>query len=67
MEQQERFTVTNVKCDGCATSIRDGLLKESGIREVDVDVPTSTVTVTGTGLSREHLAGRLTALGYPEA
>lgn len=63
----ESFTVRNVKCDGCATNIRDGLLGLPGITTVDVDVATGHVTVEGSELARERLAEKLTALGYPLA
>ncbi len=64
---QESFTVQKVKCDGCADTIREGLLKLPGIESVEVDVPTGSVTVHGSELSREKLAAKLTTLGYPQA
>ncbi len=67
MMQRELFMVQKVKCDGCATNIRDGLLKLPSIDSVEVEVSTGQVTVKGTQLSREELAGKLAALGYPEA
>ena len=65
--QQESFTVQKVKCDGCATNIREGLLNLPGIDSVEVEVSTGQVTVQGPELSREQLAEKLTALGYPLA
>ena len=65
--QRELFTVQKVKCDGCATNIREGLLNLPGIDSVDVEISTGQVAVQGTQLSREELAGKLAALGYPEA
>ena len=64
---RELFMVQKVKCDGCATNIREGLLKLLGIDSVEVEVSTGQVTVNGAQLSREELAGKLAALGYPEA
>lgn len=65
--QRELFMVQKVKCDGCATNIREGLLNLPGIDSVEVKVSTGQVTIQGTQLSREELAGKLDALGYPEA
>jgi copper chaperone CopZ len=65
--QKESFEVQKVKCDGCATTIRDGLLKLPGIDTVEVEVSTGHVTVQGNQLSRDELADKLTALGYPLA
>ena len=61
----ESFTVQNVKCDGCASNIEDGLLKHPGVVKVEVDIATGKVTVEGQKLSREQLSEKLTALGYP--
>ena len=65
--QRELFMVQKVKCDGCATNIRDGLLKLPNIDSVEVEVSTGQVTVQGSEVSREQLSKTLTALGYPEA
>lgn len=63
--QLESFTVQNVKCDGCASNIEDGLLKLSGILKVEVDIATGKVRVEGQELSREKLSEKLATLGYP--
>ncbi|CAK0757448.1 Heavy metal transporter [Gammaproteobacteria bacterium] len=75
--QTERFTVRNVKCNGCVTTIRKNLLALSGIDFVEVTLsapspgsPTessrgSTVAVQGLELSREVITKRLAELGYP--
>lgn len=64
---QEKFTVRNVKCGGCASNIRNGLLALSGVKSVDVEIASGAVTVQGDNLSRAALAQKLTELGYPEA
>jgi copper chaperone len=58
--------VQNVKCQGCASAIRDGLGKNPRVREVRVDVPTSQVTVEADGDIRAELSAALKTLGYPE-
>ena len=60
------FQVQNVKCQGCASAIRDGLGKHPGVRVVQVDVPTGRVTVTTDSDLRPALGAALKALGYPE-
>lgn len=60
------FQVQNVKCQGCASAIREGLGQHSQVREVQVDVPTGRVVVETAGDIREELSGMLKALGYPE-
>jgi copper chaperone len=61
----ERLLATNVKCQGCATTIRDGLRSLSGVEDVEVDISTGEVVVRGQGLSRDQLAAKLGELGYP--
>ena len=65
--QMERFEVMNVKCGGCANTIRDGLLGVTGVQEVTVEIQRGKVAVSGEDLDREALADKLRQLGYPEA
>ncbi len=58
--------VQNVKCQGCASAIRDGLGKNPQVREVQVDVPTGRVTVEAVEDIQAELSATLKALGYPE-
>lgn len=67
MMQTERFKVVNVKCGGCAGTIRDGLLTVAGVKDVAVAIPGGEVTVSGEHLNRAALAQKLRQLGYPEA
>jgi copper chaperone len=63
--QHEKFTATNIKCQGCVKAIREGLMDLTGVRNVDVNAADGEVTVQGEKLSREVLAGKLRELGYP--
>jgi copper chaperone len=65
--QTEIFQVKNVKCGGCASTIRQGLLSVAGVKDVAVVIQGGKVTVSGEGLNREALARKLGQLGYPEA
>lgn len=63
----ETILATNIKCGGCATTIRENLLKLDGVQEVEVDVASGRVEVRGEHLERSRLTARLAELGYPEA
>lgn len=65
--QTETFQAQNIKCGGCASTIRDGLLPLPGISDVEVDIEQGRVTVHGEQLSREEIGAKLAELGYPEA
>lgn len=64
--QTEKFTVKNVKCAGCASTIENGLKELPGVTDVEVAIENGAVTVKGEGLDRARLAARLGELGYPE-
>jgi len=60
------IAVENIKCGGCANSIRKGLLEDSHIHEVEVDIETGKVTIDGDEGVRDDVAAKLAHLGYPE-
>ncbi len=57
--------VDNVKCGGCASAIRDGLLSLHGIHEVEVKVETGAVSIRGEGYNDNEIKSKLNDLGYP--
>lgn len=63
----EHIKVANVKCGGCAATIREKLSAVPGVTEVGVDVPAGTVTVQGNGVSRAAVEKTLRDIGYPPA
>jgi len=64
---KEKIIVANLKCSGCATTIKNELLKITGVKQVDVDNENDTVEVSGDEMKRETLLHKLHSLGYPEA
>lgn len=63
--QTESFEVANIKCGGCAATIKTGLQDVSGVQDVQVDITGGQVEVIGDGLVRETLQNKLAELGYP--
>lgn len=61
-----QFNVQNVKCQGCASAIQEGLRSDGRVREVSVDVAKGIVTVTADADIRGELSVQLNTLGYPE-
>ena len=59
-------SVENIKCGGCANTIRTRLEKLDGIDSVTVDVESGRVTVDGDEDTRQNVIERLASLGYPE-
>lgn len=57
--------VDNVKCGGCANSIREGLLTLRGIQEVMVNIDSGTVSIHGEGYNDKEIYSKLSELGFP--
>ncbi len=59
--------VLNLKCGGCANSIKKGLEQIEGVSAVSVDLETSNVQVDTTDeVVLETVKSKLSAMGYPE-
>lgn len=60
--------IENLKCNGCANSIRKAIAALPGVNEVDVDLEENTVTVESADENmRPVVVQKLDELGYPEA
>ena len=64
----ESIKVENLKCNGCASTIKKGLLKFDEIKTVNIDVNNSTVEIDFDGGENtiELFKAKLSKLGYPE-
>ena len=60
------IAVENIKCGGCANSIRSKLVEQQLARMVDVDIEKGQVHVDGNPEQRDKVVAALTRLGYPE-
>lgn len=60
------IAVENIKCGGCANSIRSKLVEQELVRTVDVDVEQGEVHVEGNPEWRNQVALALAKMGYPE-
>jgi copper chaperone len=63
----EIFEVENLKCSGCAATVKKALLEKKGVSAVDVLVADGIVKVNFAGMSdRDMIFKELKGLGYPE-
>ncbi len=60
-------TVENIKCGGCANSIKKALAAIAGITAVGVDVERGEILLEGDESARAAVTKRLLELGYPES
>lgn len=63
---QYTFQVENIKCGGCANSIKAGIKSIDGVSEVKVDKDLGTIVVDAVEGIREKIASKLLGMGYPE-
>jgi copper chaperone len=63
----EEIIIANLKCNGCASTIKKELSSLTGVKEVAVDVEKDAVNVTYDNIGREIIINKLHSLGYPEA
>jgi copper chaperone len=66
--EQEKITVANLKCDGCATTIKNKLSAFDGVSKVEVFNDDDLVLIEHDGKTpRSMFTHKLLSLGYPEA
>ena len=60
--------ILNLKCGGCANTIKKGILSVDGVSEVNIDLETSKVTVNSESeFVLQTVKEKLSKMGYPEA
>lgn len=60
------IAVENIKCGGCANSIRSRLVEKQLVQSVEVDIEQGQVHVEGNPEWRDQVALMLAKMGYPE-
>jgi copper chaperone len=63
----EKVIVANIKRNGCATTIKNELLKMQGVKSVEVDVENDSIDLFYENIQRDAIINKLHSLGYPEA
>jgi copper chaperone CopZ len=57
----------NIKCNGCANTIKTALLKIDNIQDVEIDFENGLVTVASNQeIDKSIITAKLLKLGYPE-
>jgi len=62
-----KIEILNLKCGGCATTVKNGMLSIEGISEVNIDLERSEVTIDSENDTVVLAAKeKLSKMGYPE-
>lgn len=62
-----RILVENLKCGGCANTIKNRLINLTGVFSVEIDIENAAIKVEhNQSISRLGIVGQLQSLGYPE-
>nr|CAA6828829.1 MAG: Copper chaperone [uncultured Thiotrichaceae bacterium] len=64
---KQTFEVINVKCGGCAGTLKKSLAEEFGEVEVNLEVTPRKITLDVDDSQMETLRSKLKSLGYPMA
>ena len=63
----EKIKIANLKCSGCATTIKTELMGINGVKSVQVIDEDDAVEVSYENDERQLIIDKLHSLGYPEA
>jgi copper chaperone len=64
----EEIIIANLKCNGCATTIKRELLGINGVKTVAVDIDKDAIDLNyDDNVERSTIISKLLSLGYPEA
>lgn len=58
--------IENLKCGGCAATIKKGISSINGVEDVTIDVENSMVTISSEASTLDAVKTKLSKLGYPE-
>ncbi|MGJ8745544.1 heavy-metal-associated domain-containing protein [Polaribacter sp.] len=61
-----QIQIENLKCGGCAATIKKGIIGIAGVNEVEVDVEKSIVSISSENDNLQEIKLKLSKLGYPE-
>jgi len=65
--QTETIKVANLKCNGCASTIKKELSALQGVTKTEVDIDNDAIQLEYDAINRQVIIDRLLQLGYPEA
>ena len=63
---KSQIQIENLKCGGCAATIKKGLLALDGVTEIEIDIEKSIVSIVSEKENLEEIKLKLSKLGYPE-
>lgn len=63
---ETKVYIENLKCGGCAATIKKGILSVENVTDVNVNIEDSLVSVTSSKDVTENVKEKLSKMGYPE-
>lgn len=61
----QAIVIQNLKCGGCASTIKKGLSEIESVQNVEVDIENSTVTFDADESQTDAIHQKLSKMGYP--
>ncbi len=62
---KQHIEVENIKCGGCANTIRKRLNEQFSLDNVEIDIEQGAITLEADSLDLDAVAGTLRGIGYP--
>ncbi len=62
---EQIIEVDNIKCGGCASTIKKKLTEAHALESVEVDIEQGAVTLTAASIDMEAVEATLRGIGYP--
>ena len=63
---EAKIYIENLKCGGCAATIKKGVLSLDGVTDIEVNVDESLVTIISENEDISSVKEKLAKMGYPE-
>ena len=63
---ETKIYIENLKCGGCAATIKKGVLSIESVSNIEVNVDDSSVFVSSTSDVTNEIKEKLSRMGYPE-
>lgn len=61
-----KIYIENLKCGGCAATIKKGILSVENVIDVDINIEESLVSITSSNDVVTKVKDKLSKMGYPE-
>lgn len=63
---EAKIQIENLKCGGCAATIKKGISNIEGVSDITIDIEKSLISIVSKSENLDEIKNKLSKLGYPE-